>query len=360
MSSEEYTSEEENPTLEPPIPQQVIEENLERHPEHTEEEGLIADLSQHFDKSLHLEDQPQSSPFNHHKPLPPLAQMSNQPTAAVATVTTPWVSELCLGWPDDFDGSSNKASAWIDSVMLYLMINDTLYNQDQKKIAFALSIMKEGSAATWASTFTKKALALTPPTLGTWTSFYSDFKTSFIHIDVKNEAIAWLTTTCVSKNLPLGDYISQFKNHITLSKINKDALINFFSRGIPISLMKQIYAMDTVPTKINDWYTCAVHFKTQWDRADAIDLITPTLSRKTTPLITKVQTPKSIHMPWTSTPSALKNSLKKKGKNASRKVVAFNAENPDTPLEIAPCSPITTLILMENLFKREPSLNQRK
>ena len=34
--------------------------------------------------------------------------------------------------------------------------------------------------------------------------------------------------------------------------------------------MKQIYAMDTVPTKIEDWYTHAIHFKTQWEKADAI------------------------------------------------------------------------------------------
>ena len=28
--------------------------------------------------------------------------------------------------------------------------------------------------------------------------------------------------------------------------------------------------MDTVPTKIDDWYTQAINFKTQWDRADAV------------------------------------------------------------------------------------------
>ena len=28
--------------------------------------------------------------------------------------------------------------------------------------------------------------------------------------------------------------------------------------------------MDTVPTKIDNWYTCAIHFKTQWETADAI------------------------------------------------------------------------------------------
>ena len=129
----------------------------------------------------------------------------------------------------------------MDSVKLYLMINNALYNDDQKKIAFALSFMKEGSATIWASAFTKKALELTIPTLGTWANFHVDFKTSFIHIDVKNEAIAWLTTTLVTKNLPLGDYISQFKNHVTLSEItHEDTLINFFSRGIPAPLMEQI------------------------------------------------------------------------------------------------------------------------
>ena len=28
--------------------------------------------------------------------------------------------------------------------------------------------------------------------------------------------------------------------------------------------------MDTVLTTINEWYTQAIHFKTQWDRVDAI------------------------------------------------------------------------------------------
>ena len=144
----------------------------------------------------------------------------------------------------------------MDSVELYLMINDALYNDDQKKIIFVLSFMKEGLAAIWASIFTKKALALTIPTLETWTAFLANFKTSFIHIDVKNKAVAWLTTTSVTKNLPLGDYISQFKNHVALSEItHEDTLINFFSRGIPAPLMKQIYGMDTVPPTINEWYT---------------------------------------------------------------------------------------------------------
>lgn len=29
--------------------------------------------------------------------------------------------------------------------------------------------------------------------------------------------------------------------------------------------------MDTVPTTISDWYKRAIHFKTQWERADVLD-----------------------------------------------------------------------------------------
>ena len=65
--------------------------------------------------------------------------------------------------------------------------------------------MKEGSARTWASTATKHAFAKTPADFGTWTAFFTNFKTSFVHANVKNEAIAWLTTTTVAKNLQLGD-----------------------------------------------------------------------------------------------------------------------------------------------------------
>ena len=81
--------------------------------------------------------------------------MSNQPAAKV--------SEIHLGRLDNFDGSASKASAWLDSVTLYLMVNESVYDSNQKKITFALSFIKEDLGATWASTFTKKALTLAVP-----------------------------------------------------------------------------------------------------------------------------------------------------------------------------------------------------
>ena len=211
------------------------------------EEIPIEDLSQTFEHSLHLTDEPQSPPFDHHQPLPPVT-MSNQPTTQANQPAR--TSEIRLGRPDPYDGSASKASAWIDSISLYLLINNGVYDSDPKKIAFALSFMKEGSAATWASTVTKKALALSPPNLGRWEDFVREFKTAFIHIDIKNEAIGWLTNTIVSPKLPLGDYISQFKNQVAISEItHEDTLINFFSRGIPPALMKESTEWTPFPQK---------------------------------------------------------------------------------------------------------------
>ena len=73
------------------------------------------------------------------------------------------------------------------------------------------------------------------------------------------------------KSYPLEIISPNSKTHVSLSEItNEDALINFFSREIPVPLMKRIYAMDTIHTTIDDWYKCAIHFKTQWDKANAI------------------------------------------------------------------------------------------
>ena len=34
--------------------------------------------------------------------------------------------------------------------------------------------------------------------------------------------------------------------------------------------MRRIYSMDTVPTTIQGWYTRAIHFKTQWEKVNAV------------------------------------------------------------------------------------------
>ena len=200
--------------------------------------------------------------------------MSNQPSTSTVASTisaTQKPQELKLGQPPTFDGTPEKARGWFNNVQLYLLVNKDIYNDDDRKIAYALSFMREGSAALWSLTETEAALKRNPPNFGTWQDFLNKFSASFILENTKDQAIAWMTTTKVDKKTPLMDYISQFKNNAALSEIsNEDVLINFYSRGIPSFLMKKIYGMDTVPNTIEKWYQATLCFQHVWEKTNEI------------------------------------------------------------------------------------------
>ena len=67
-------------------------------------------------------------------------------------------TELHIGAPEAFDGSYDKSTQWLNAVRFYLLVNDKVYDTDNKMIAFALSYMTKGSAHTWATTFRQNAI----------------------------------------------------------------------------------------------------------------------------------------------------------------------------------------------------------
>ena len=202
--------------------------------------------------------------------------MSHQPNPSTVALTTttaapPKPQELKLGQPSAFNGDPKKVRAWINNTWLYLLVNKDVYDHDDKKVAFTLSFMKEGSAGLWALTETKTAFTNNPPGFGTWSDFLKRFNDSFILKNTKEQAIAWLSITKVNDKINLLKYISKFKNNATLSGItDQNVLINFFSRRIPNQLMKRIYSMDTVPSTVEKWYLQALHFKHIWEKTNEI------------------------------------------------------------------------------------------
>ena len=99
-------------------------------------------------------------------------------------------TELRIGAPEAFDGSYEKATQWLNSVLFYLTVNEEVYNSNAKKIIFALSYVIKGPTSTWATTFCQKALVGSTIAMGTFTVFIANFKTAFEHHDVKANAIA--------------------------------------------------------------------------------------------------------------------------------------------------------------------------
>ena len=80
------------------------------------------------------------------------------------------------------------------SIQFYLAVNEISYNNDVKKITFALSYMTEGSALTWADTFWENTINGTAVTIRTWDNFLKKFQQTFKHQDMARNAISSLST----------------------------------------------------------------------------------------------------------------------------------------------------------------------
>ncbi|KAG2343094.1 hypothetical protein BDR05DRAFT_864990, partial [Suillus weaverae] len=80
----------------------------------------------------------------------------------------------------DFDGNRENTQKFLCLVTLYLDINAKIYPDDTKKIAFALSFMKEGTAASWMEDYIKHAHKYDPLMkeengYGSWLQFINQF-----------------------------------------------------------------------------------------------------------------------------------------------------------------------------------------
>ena len=180
----------------------------------------------------------------------------------------PSAKELCLRTPEDYDGKEVTFQAWIRSIELYLLVNEEIYNTNQKKIAFILSFMKKGSALGWAIIFTSDAID--NKKFGTFADFKNSLTKAFLTTNLKAKALTCLQSIAQIKDEIL-PYINEFKVTTHLSGIvNQTILISLFTEGLNPALMCHIYSMNLVPTTIDEWYTKAKRFQAQWNQSSQV------------------------------------------------------------------------------------------
>ena len=108
-------------------------------------------------------------------------------------------TELHIGAPEAFDGLYKKSIQWLNAIHFYLLVNNKVYNTNNKIIAFALSYMTKESTLTWATTFRQNAISGTTITMGTFSNFITKFETMFKHHNTMGNAITWLSTKHMTK-----------------------------------------------------------------------------------------------------------------------------------------------------------------
>ena len=72
-----------------------------------------------------------------------MSGMSANPAGGSAAKTKP--TELKIGTPAKYDGDHETALSWLNSVRAYVLIKE-VYDNDNKRVVFALSHMKKGVA----------------------------------------------------------------------------------------------------------------------------------------------------------------------------------------------------------------------
>ena len=121
--------------------------------------------------------------------IEPHLQPEPEPTPVM---TQPTPKEIAIGRPPVFDGDRAKAALFIKSCKVYLQINKAIYDADDKKIAFILSFMTEGTATTWASQAMDRALS--KEGYKDLAEFEEQFNMKFASIDNKEMSYLKLVT----------------------------------------------------------------------------------------------------------------------------------------------------------------------
>jgi Domain of unknown function (DUF4939) len=104
------------------------------------------------------------------------------------------LKELNLNKPEVFNGNQDGFKEFLQSVEVYMDVNHETYNNNLRKIAFVLSFMTTGAAATWKAQFIDDAYTKPIPAnpnnrLGTYTQFRKDLMEVFSMFDSVGDAL---------------------------------------------------------------------------------------------------------------------------------------------------------------------------
>jgi hypothetical protein len=138
-------------------------------------------------------------------------------------------------------------------------VNHETYNNDLRKIAFVLSFMATGSAATWKVQFIKEAYARPAPPnpndrLGTYAQFRKDLMEAFSMFDSVGDALDKLRSLRKKKNKLIDKHIAKSKMLAAELKIDttNPLSIELFKETLPWGLTLELMRLETPLKTIDD------------------------------------------------------------------------------------------------------------
>ena len=211
------------------------------------------------------------------------ANPSGGPTPAASAPS----ARSIIAAPEPYDGTMERYHSFATHLDLFLDLNPTDYDTDKKKIGFLLSLLKGGTAQSWAAQKMRELLT-SPSRWPKWTSFKADFEKQFYPIDLKKNAMAILTNIKQGSRT-LIQYDTAFDTaQIQSGLTNDDMLVNLYLKGLSDRLRDAVESSYPTPTDLKGWKTRARDLDQVQNRRN---YATDTYGRTLAPVITQRDRP---------------------------------------------------------------------
>ena len=226
-----------------------------------------------------------------HQPAPPPPPRTTTSKARVAT-------------PSDYDGDRSRGRSFLNSCNIYFRLCDHQFENEQTRILWALSYMKQGRAAKWADAiFRWEERNPGADRFMDWEDFAEEFRAHFFPVDAEASAVNTLESAgYYQKGRNVDDYLDEFRNLITESGYSDPKVIVVkFRRGLNSSIQNSIATMTTGrPSDVDyeGWYSAARRI----DQAKAANEAFQANLRPTS-APTKPLTARPFSIPSSTTPS---------------------------------------------------------
>ena len=167
--------------------------------------------------------------------------------------------EIKLNMPSPFSGKREDLTKFWQDCCIFTSINDKIYNSNKRKIAFILSLLTEGEAASWKEKFVREAIINCkkwniPLDFSTFVVFETEFFEAFKPFDQTGDAWAEMKEMRFKRpTRNMDKHIARFKSLLTKTGMtDSTAVIDCFRETLPWGLQQKVVMLPNTPTNLAD------------------------------------------------------------------------------------------------------------
>ena len=191
----------------------------------------------------------------------------------MAAPVTNGTKEIALNKPDAYNGNRENFKKFLQDVEIYMDVNHEVYRNNLIKIAFVLSFMNSGPAATWKYQFVEEKNKLPPPVnpndkLRQYVNFQKDLITAFSMFDSVGDALDTLRGLRIKIGSSIDEHLAQFKLLAAAAEIdiNHTLTIELFKETLTPALRNKLMNQEMPLNNIDNWYTWVTKHDHQWHK----------------------------------------------------------------------------------------------